>query len=541
MPAAVRSRAALAALLGLAAACSAQDSATANLPPSETCDGITDCAEGRVCLDNRCVFGEAASLEGIAVELVPPIDSPYAKTQLLDVDLSPTRFEVALTLPKPAEFDSEVLDASGKRIPARLTVFGDKLARIPGRDLDLSVVFVEDKLTRLRILPGEYTTRVEPFNAAYPGVDSVDWLVRRSGAAGRKEFRLPAAYRKIQGVVGRADAADVKVPGMIVRAFSSRSGLPSTIATTAEDGAFTIDRPATDATTFRLIAVFPEAMQPAWGYEEIISVLVEQDRVVYPSVAETRPSDRVALALKVVDADSAPVAGCTVTLTASTGVASRVFRVTGTTDAAGAVGLVSTSGRAPLVVLAAKYIVDVSPPPGARAASTQLSLDLASTTATAAAQTIVTPRRVRVTGSVVTAQRNVPLARGQIQLEPLVGTTRIPKVALGTSGEFELWVDPGTYVARIEPAADTIDGEIIPPGFMLVEVTSGRAEQEIPLFTMPNPTVLNGLVVSEAERVPVPRTEVELFANVRGRLVSLGRTSAGTTGHFTLVLPKTLP
>lgn len=429
-----------------------------------------------------------------------------------------------------------VLDRESRAIAARLSIFGSD--RLPGRETDAFLVTSPDRPPGLSLLPGSYSVRVLPVDSAlYPGIDIRSWLVRESGQSVRREFVLPPSYRTLSGEVVLRTSATTKVSDVEVRARSTASGLPSTVALSDQAGHFALSLPESEETTFLLSASPRDSLVPAWGYEQVITVSGES-RSVTIELEATTDSIRGESRLRVLglsDHAPEPVADATVTFTATTSLASRVFRASGVTDEQGYVSVRSGDLLAPIALIAARYVVTVDPPPSSAFRRRQLTLDLSDIGPSVIVdKQIELGLRTLLTGT-LRSSRGTPVAAAAVQLVPANGARQIT-AATDSAGTFSARVDPGSYLLRIEPARGS--SQVLPVAFEAV-IVADAPSVELPPITLPSGAILEGTVIGDADGALVERATVEAFVVDQGRSISLGHAETGKDGVFRLILPQT--
>jgi hypothetical protein len=531
-----------AAILWLSFLACGDEDASSPPPTSEPCFSSSDCQSGAVCFDNECVDLPDGELRGIHVEITPPAAAPYVRTQLLDQTIPVGAGRVRFELTSPTTFDPvSVLDADNRPIAARLSLFGRE--RVPGRELEATLRVLPERPSAVGLLPGEYDVRVLPDDTArYPGIDVQGWEVRPSASPRPREFVLPRTYRTIRGEVTLRTAGNVKLDGVIVRARSIPSNLPSTSAVTADGGRFEIALPETRDTTFRLSAELPAELQPAWGFDQIVTVPESGSRTVTVRLEETTDAIRGLLRLRIFGRGPAgpePVSGASITLTASSSVDFRSFRISATTDGQGYAFVRSDQGAEPLALLAASYDLSIDPPPSSpyRRTSTVLPLTTLAPNVPSDKQIELTLRPL-VKGSVLSGF-GLPVAGAAVQFERLEGGPALVLTTSGEDGLFEARLDPGDHAARISPTAESKRGEVLPASFAIIQVPD-RAEHELPALSLEPGTILEGEVAGGVDGAPVPRSEVQLFVTSGGRTFSLGRAATDGSGRFGMIVPRSL-
>lgn len=500
---------------------------------ASNCFTDEQCQPGFTCQNLVCVDPNV-DLNGIMIAVDPPAESAYASTHFLTMDIVAAGPAVALTLPAPARFDYRVLDANGDRIDAHLTFAGTR--RIPGREAVISETFLSARPASLSLVPDRYQVRFLPVGTDVPGVD-VPFEVRATTT--QKDFTLSATLRNVRGNVAHRADSNIRLPGVLVRAFSVPSGLPSSSSVTDADGAFNILLPDTDDTSFRIIAEIGADLQPAWRYEQIIRVERGEDRTLDIGL-DRSADDRRGLAririLGVRDEGPGPIAGARVTLTASTALATQRFEVAGTTDREGYVVVSTPRGSEPLVVLAAQYGIAVEPPVNSAFGRSKGTIDLSRAGPDLIPdKQIELMRRPRVAGRIVSSAGQA-VDHAILDFESLdTPTASLPSTTTDASGAYSIWLDPGRYLVRVDPGGAALAGEILPVGFTEITVGDDGGDIVLPPARLPSGSVLNGVLYGAGGDV-VPRANVEVFATEAGAARSIGRTVSDTNGLFSLVV-----
>ena len=501
------------------------------VPTPLECSDDRECSVDQSCHRGQCLDVKPGVLANVDVEITPPSTALAARTQLLARDLD-TNTETELVLPAPTLFGAiQVLGDMGEPIAARLTIRGHD--RIPTRETDSILLLDSNRVTGVKLLPGLYDVRVLPTDAAkYPGIEIHDFEVRAGAMVPRRELTVPTRYRTLTGEVTRRTTNQYKIPGVTVQATSIGSGLLSTRATTDQDGRFSILLPETPDTSFVLTAV-PAADSlgaPSWSFSQTITFGQSQREIVIPleeTTAEVR--GRVRLRVLGVGPDGPiAVAGARVVLSATTGLDYRSFTVQAFTNGEGYLP------ETPL--LSATYRVTVEPPVDSpfQPTETRLELGVLNNNLIVDKQLELAPKTA-VRG-VVQSSSGQPVASATLLFERATGAPRPVSTTTDGDGSYALALEGGSYVVTISPTSNSRVSEPLPVKTAAVEVPMGDAAFELPPFALDAGTLLRA-IVRDASGSPVARADVELFARVAGRPISLGRAISDESGRVSLVVP----
>ena len=512
------------------------------LPP---CTSDLDCYGDALCVADVCVPPGVEAPRLFSLELDPPEVSGYARTQRLDAALSSLFVDAPLTLPVPNEYETVVLDADNAPISARITMFG--AARIPGREVDVNATIAANTSERptFRLLEGDYLVRIRPTSADLPGMEVRRFTVRAQPTRTVKEFKLPATYRRLYGQVTSSLSGSDKLPGVTVRAFAEKSGLPSTVSVTDQDGNYEILLPASEDTTFRLVATPPAALQPSWGFEQVVGVNLDEDRRRTIHLEPTDDSIRGVGRFQVLGTTpdgrlGAPVPNAFVSLTATVSgvIEPPVYEVTGLTDADGRLVVdLDDQVTSQVPLLKARYMVRVVPPVNTPYTSQVSVLDLtAARYGFVQDEQIILPQRTRVRGSVV-SRLGRPVVGAFVELRPLSADVRPADAISGADGTFALDVDPGRYLLVARPRGASDAAELLPVSARVLDVPASPAVDLAP-FTLHLGREVRAQVIGGLDDAPVPQTQVELFFSTAGQVVSLGRSETDAAGWFSLIVPQ---
>lgn len=512
------------------------------------CLTTADCYGGALCVADVCVPPGTEAPRQFSLELAPPEVSGYARTQRLDATLDSLLASEALTLPVPNEYETVVLSADNAPVSARITLFGDR--RIVGREVDVNVSIAANTPQRptFRLLEGDYLVRIRPTSAELPGMEIKRFTVRAQPGPSVKEFKLPASYRRLHGQVTSSLSGSDKIAGVTVRAFAEKSGLPSTISVTDADGNYELLLPASEDTTFRLYATPPAAAQPAWGFEQVVGVDLDQDRRrpihLEPTDDSIRGRGRFQILGTTADGRlGAPVPNAFVSLTATVSgvIEPPVYAITGLTDADGVMVVDfqdEVTTQVPL--LKARYVVQVVPPVNTPYTSRTMVLDLTSARyGFVQDEQITLPQRTRLRGSVV-SRLGRPVVGAFLELRPLSADVRPADTITAGDGTFTVDLDPGRYLMVARPRGASDAAELLPVSARTLDVSASPGMDLAP-FTLHLGQKVQGQVLGGRDGAPVPLTQAELFFTVEGQVVSLGRAETDGAGWFSLVVPVGSP
>lgn len=540
----------LLAIVGLPAAlfmigCGFASDQAAQVPGSNGCTTAAQCAPESRCMNFECVVPLNPALQTLSLELSPPQDSGYARTQILDIGLSELRTRAAYTLPMPNHYETVIQGADGGPISANLAIFGTP--RIAGRERDVNATLVANAnaAQTFRLNEGTYVVRIRPTSDALPGIEVNRFTVRPRNGPIVKEFVLPANYRRLFGEVTSSLSGNTRLEGVTVRAFGQRSGLPSTVSVTNELGEYELLLPATEDTIFKLVATPPADQQPAWGFEQIVGGIdPEQGRQRVIHLEPTQPGVRGDGRFQILGAASgarptAPIPNAFVTLTATVtgGVEPPTYSISGITDADGFVLVEDADQISTLVpLLRAKYEVRVVPPSSTPYATRTVLIDL-----TAAGpgftlnEQIALPQRTKVRGSLRSAAGQV-VESARIEIRPLADTGRPADTDTDADGDFSVALDPGPYLLIVRPQGLNGDGELVPVSAHQIEVEA-QASYALPQMTVPRGQLIRAQVNGSPAGPPLAKTRVEFFFEVSNEVVSLGHTETDSQGWFTALVP----
>ncbi len=534
-------------LLIVGCAMAGEDAFSINGGPNlRQCTSNFDCSGDDTCINEQCLPPGPVAPDSLSLELSPPEASGFARTQFLDIALDEYGQRDSFDLPMPNEYEAVIHGPDGQPISANLAIFGEP--RILGRELDVNASLVAGPGNRLifRLNEGSYVVRIRPSSDDIPGMEVSRFTVRPQAGRIIKEFVLPASYRRLYGEVTSSLSNSEKLSGVSVRAFGEESGLPSTVSVTDENGQYELLLPATEDTTFRLVATPPSDQQPAWGFDQIVGGIdPEQGRQraihLEPTSDELRGTGRFQVLGTTLDGRlGAPVPNAFVTLTAtvSGAVEAPAYSISGITDSDGFMVVDfegSTSTQVPL--LKARYVVRVVPPINTPYTGRQSVLDLTAARAGFVLEEQVTlPQRTHVTGTVL-SRFGSAVSGALLELRPLSPDGRPGDAITDVDGSFEVDLDPGPYLLVIRPRGATSSGELVPVTAQTIEV-SEQARQGLDLITVSLGSSLSWVVRGGPQGTTVPGTRAELFVTVAGQVVSLGRSESDADGVCTIVVPQ---
>lgn len=505
----------------------------------ERCEVDADCGEGRSCRDLVCVDLANRRVAQLSVELTPPPTAAgLARTQVRGLSLPEGDEVLDFELPEAATFEgTRVIDAE-RQDPVAASVTISARDRIPGREVDVHLSLSAAEGGAFSLVPGTYRARVLPLAGDRPGLEVQNWVVSRAGPSSVKEFVLGARNRRLHGEVTLRTSRQAKLPAVRVRAVALPSGLPSTEALSDSEGRYEIELPETEDTAFQLTATPNDTGQPAWSYRQIVNVPRGEARLFDIGLEETSGASIGILGLAVLGTGQAgsppePIAQATVTLTATTSLPTRSFSLRGRTNEDGRV--VSETSGEPLLILAARYRVEVEPPPAARYARTSTVIDLTRTGPSILTdkQLALAPRpevRGRITSSL-----GQSLTGASLLVDDLERVIRPVQVITDERGGFLAHLDPGRYLLRIEGGQTQQGNDAHPVAFARLDVPAGASTVEF-LHSLPAGRVVRGRVIAPGARGPLAELGVELFLELDGRAVSLGRASTQKDGTYGLVI-----
>ncbi len=523
----------------------AQDAASIYSPGAENCYQASECPSSRRCIDFECVAQSNPALQVLSLEVSPPQDSGYTRTQFLDLDSVELTARGTYELPTPNQYETVIYSADGEAISANLAIFGTP--RIAGRELDVNATLIANTgvAQTFRLNEGTYVVRIRPTSDALPGIEVNRFTVRSRAGPIVKEFVLPANYRRLYGKVTSSLSGSTPLAGVTVRAFGLKSGLPSTVSVTNDLGEYALLLPATEDTIFRLVATPPADQHPAWGFEQIVGGIdPEQGRQRVIHLEPTQDDVRGNARFQILGAASgarptAPIANAFVTVTATTtgGVEPPTYSISGITDAAGFMLVEEAAVTTTLVpLLRAKYEVHIVPPASTPYATQTVLLDL-----TAAGpgftlnEQIAVPQRTKVRGTLRTAAGQV-IDNARLEVRPLSKTGRPADASSDGDGDFSIALDPGPYLVIVRPRGIRSDGELVPVSAHQISVPADSS-YALPPLTAPPGQMIRAQVRGTGQNEVLTKTRVEFFFDVSQEVVSLGHSETDGQGWFTALVP----
>ncbi len=498
--------------------------------PSQ-CATASECEPGYICTNFRCSEETGFGPDEVSLELIPPSGSGLARYQQVNISVADLRQPLVVSLPAPARYRPQVLDASGQEVAALFSVYGQD--RIPGREAETTQRLIPGaNAAILHLVEGAYLVRLRPTDARWPGMEVPRFLARAQDEVVLRQFRLPNQYRRLYGEVTSSISGNTKLSGVIVRAYSEASGLSSTTTVTDALGRYEILLPETEDTFFRVVAE-PSPLGPAsWSFDQQVRVGLDvREREFNLALEPTDQAVRGTLELQIFGLQGStaePIGNAQITLTSTFAQVAQapVYRVQGVTDAAGY--LTVTATRA-VPMLKGTYRVEVRPPRNSKYARTETLLDLTSIgpNFTLPAQITLAPK-TPVTGLVV-AHTGALVTDGRLEVEPLTSGLLGTDAPLNGAGRYGLALEPGRYLLVARPQGDLN----LPVGTTVIEVAD--VPLSVPTLTLPRG---GGLALSvNVDGEVLPNTQAELFIRREGRTVSLGRARTDAAGRATLVVP----
>jgi hypothetical protein len=337
----------------------------------------------------------------------------------------------------------------------------------------------------------------------------------------------------VEGKVERGGAA-ITGATVTLRTVDSATGvtLPSTVATTDNQGAYTVLARAGKAT----VLVVPPA-DSALPVAQVVDAKLDLKAAVSGWTFRYAAADASAeIGGKVVDAAGKALAGATVVLSAKTlpnvgqlelpggqsFTASGRYRRTLATDATGAL---VAAGKALIRVPKGSYAVEILPPAGAAASITQreLQIDGSQTLALSAA------RKAAVSGVVRNVDGETVSARVELRgpYGPVVGLAQ-------SDGSFELSVDRGfAYTLAVRPLDASVGAPLWQPALLI------DADKSLESLKLPRATRLSG-ALREGSGAAIPGALIQIYCEeadcARQGLVDEARTDKG--GRYELRVPR---
>lgn len=524
-------------------------------PRGPLCQVAVDCAAGAVCVSGNCVVPGTGPTFGL--EIRPPPGSGLARHQRrVQPDGGPLRIQ----LPSPALLEAVVLDETGASSPpdqirSRIDFFLVDPTGLPGRQRLRSVGFVPEEsrgglspeLSALdpelryliRVVPNlvqEPGPQAEPFPETWIGPQRI-----RDPDPGEVE-RLPLGlqpYREVRGTVVNALNTLQRPTGALVQAQGLDTGARSTEDTT-QNGEFSIRLPNTPDTRFELTVTPPDAEdRAAWRHRSQVDAPVQSIEGLVLELEPTRPDLITATRLQVfgiLSPDSVPQflpdAQVTFTASASAPLRDRSYRVTGRTDDQGFVR-VSASGRREIPLLAGNYVVDVEPPSGVAVRPARTTLRVEKLSSTPTQQLVLSEVRTQVRVR-VQSESGIPFTRLRVRAVSLEREVPSVEAISDSEGVWRAFLDPGSYALLAFPEQDTLAVSV-----RKIEVEE-QAVQRLAPFILPDSSEVAGILTGP-DGQPLAQAEVEAFAVLGERSLSLARTRTDAKGAFELRVPQTLP
>ncbi len=511
------------------------------------CSSDRDCPSDEVCHRSQCLARNPSAVAGLDIEITPDDRGRLSRVQLLDQTFDAAE-ELVLTVPTPAGFGRlDVFDTPTRPatpIPARVTFSG--YGRIPTREIDATVLLDADRAIGVALLPGTYTVRVLPDSPLLAGMEIRPFTVPEAPILRRELEIISGTHPRVRGEVSRRTANQIKLAGVRVQARSLQTGMPSTVATTLEGGAYDLILPNTTDTTYLLTAQPPaESGAASWTFAQTITVPRGSSRDVAIPLEETTSEVRGTLRLRALGMDEgapAPVAGARVVLTALTGLDYRTLVLEGVTDEQGALVV---GGESAVPVLAARYAARVDPPLGSVWRTTDVELDL-----TGALNNVVIDkqvslaRKIEVRGLVISALGQAVTA-ARVRVESLDNSSApVVSAVTDASGAYQALVDPGRHLVTVTPTPNSKVAEALPVGLGDLVLDPQQATAEATPIYLAVGALVRGRAQDSAG-APLVRADVEVFRRLPVRVgvdevvraMSLGRVTTGADGSFSIVLP----
>lgn len=527
----------------------AGDSALALAPNSnEPCTASTECLSGYTCQGSQCRLNND-NPDDLDMLISPPLSSEYVDTQLLHQRVSADQ-QLDLVLPRPSEHSVLVYDDAfdpPHPIDVRISFVGSE-DRIAGQEVDLATEIrtMNPRTRDVRLLQGEYDVSITRLDTA-PGLRTHFSVREPTDLPVTKEFHFKLG-RHIRGEVTSAVSTATKLEGIKVIAYSIETGFASTTTVTGKNGVYEVELPNTTDTAFRLVAVAPDEVQPAWGYEETVTIENRDDAVRMKDIPLEPTSDILqGTAMIQFGAEGpegfVPAKRANVTLTAISegGVSTRSYRVKGVTNDQGYLEIRDATGFHAPELLKGMYTAEVATPPEsevARASATDLSaIDLS------AVGPNVTPNvqvplslRAKVRGEVRSdLGRPVPFA--EVDLVSADVEALAFRAKTDADGSFSTWADPGAYVLVVSPTSQTDVNEMVPISARELDVYA-VPEQDLGTISMPGAATVYGRVRGMIDLAGLANSKVELFQELRGRAVTVGEAFSDLDGTFSIIVSR---
>jgi hypothetical protein len=126
------------------------------------------------------------------------------------------------------------------------------------------------------------------------------------------------------------------------------------------------------------------------------------------------------------------------------------------------------------------------------------------------------------------------LAHASISIDDLDRVIRPVQVTTGDDGSFRAHLDPGRYLVRIEGGQTSQVTDAHPVAFARLDVESNVASIDF-LHSLPAGRLVRGSVRRTDGKAAEGGVDLELFLEIEGRSVSLGRTTTEANGTYSLV------
>ncbi len=513
--------AALIVLGVLAGACGAEKEAS-----RQECFSIDDCGGDQVCFLATCV-DPGFSIQSAQAEMVPPSSSPYLPQQTLQ-PLDLRHGYQTLSLVAAVTYQGTLV-AGGEPQSGGGRLLATTDGAIAGRLLSRETVVSGDGGFSLRVVPGTYDLRFEPFSLAdsdapkkppfdYDGVPIL-------GSTSSEQLPYPTSFVQVSGVVRYTDENTVGASQALITAEAETADgftVGATDTLTDAQGAYTLLFPP-GAQFFR-VTVRP-GQNPLVPTTEL--TLERKDGA--PDELEDivlGVAQRVPVSALLEDQNGAAVAGATVLFKGVVGAAQGLYEAQVQSGVDGSV--------AEVLVYPGRYNVFVVPQKAQPYALTLHETDVAD-----AGELLVTVReKVHVSGHVRTAS-GAPVGGARIVLT-LRGspTQREYTTTSASDGSYGIDVDPGTpgdeaeYEVFVDPERTTG----LPRYHELLKVADTNMTRELSLYA---PTLVYGQVRDPGGEpladVTVAFYSTELGDESKPLLVGLGQTSS--EGEFVVPLP----
>jgi hypothetical protein len=521
---------ALAALL--LAAC-AGDMAT---EPRDGCTRDADCARGQ-CHDNLCLEPSADEIAPVDVEVRPDAASGLGATPFLAQTFVGGVAEHTVVRPVRHR-EVVVFDGTGTPVDARVTFTGR--TRIPTRESAATLHLSSTTTVGVALIPDVYDLRVVPDRADLAPLVVRGWDVRPGDDVARREFQLPARYRGLQGRVTLRTQHTVPVPGVVLEARGMTTGLVSSTAESDAEGRYALRLPECEDVWFEVRASVPGALRFAYVGRVFLGMLdAERSRRYDVALEDAQPDLIGAVSLAVVGASpdgAVPVRDALVTLTASSAHPSRQLTVTARTADKGLSKLVGDPVGAPIPLLAGTYVVHVRPPANVDHAPLDATLDLSALgPGVILERQLVLAAKRAVVGRVASAL-GTPLAGATVRLEreDEDGVPTSVVVVTDADGHFAARVAPGYHVIVVGPPGGASIDEPLAPTAFPVEV--GPEAADLGTFNLAPARLVRGRART-VDGAPLARAEVEIFARVGARAVTLVHATTDASGEYFVLLP----